>query len=246
MNDVAKRSRTIEKKLRDVKELLPPRASIALVLLMVLATLVPSWASAASGPQPIATIPDAAVLSVSDGDGIAVRVESRRIRIRLEGIDAPELAQPFGPEARAHLVRLVEERRVTLHMTGADQGGRVLARVELGGVDVNLRMVRDGFAWHFTRYSDDTGLAAAEREARAARRGLWSAGDPMAPWEFRQAARASTATSPVRGNTRSRVYHAPDCQHYRCRSCTAEFPSPEVAEQSGYRAHEACVGRRAR
>jgi micrococcal nuclease len=219
----------------------PQRVPIALVLLVVVATVVPSGASAAPEPQPIATIADAVVLSVTDGDGIAVRVESRRIRVRLDGIDAPELAQRFGPEARAHLARLVEGRRVTLHLTGADQGGRMLARVELDGVDVNVRMVRDGFAWHFTRYSDDGALATAEREARAARRGLWSADAPVAPWEFRQAARTAPATGPVRGNTRSRVYHAPACQHYRCPSCTAEFPSPEAAERSGYRAHAACV-----
>jgi micrococcal nuclease len=178
----------------------PRRVPIALVLLVVVATVVPSGASAAPEPRPIATIADAVVLSVTDGDGIAVRVESRRIRVRLEGIDAPELAQPFGQDARAHLTRLVEGRRVTLHLTGADQGGRMLARVELGGVDVNVRMVRDGFAWHFTRYSDDGALAAAEREARAARRGLWSADGPVAPWEFRQAARAAPATGPGEGD----------------------------------------------
>ena len=43
----------------------------------------------------------------------------------------------------------------------------------------------DGLAWHYTRYSDDARLAAAEREARAARRGLWRDAAPVAPWDWR-------------------------------------------------------------
>jgi endonuclease YncB( thermonuclease family) len=46
-------------------------------------------------------------------------------------------------------------------------------------------MVVEGLAWHFTRYSHDATLAAAEVEARAARRGLWAAREPVPPWEFR-------------------------------------------------------------
>jgi micrococcal nuclease len=46
-------------------------------------------------------------------------------------------------------------------------------------------MVAEGLAWHFTRYSDDATLAAAEREARAARRGLWRDREPVPPWEWR-------------------------------------------------------------
>ncbi len=46
-------------------------------------------------------------------------------------------------------------------------------------------MVADGLAWHFTRYSDDKRLAAAEREARAARVGLWADEAPVAPWDWR-------------------------------------------------------------
>jgi hypothetical protein len=47
---------------------------------------------------------------------------------------------------------------------------------------VNRRMVADGMAWHYARYSKDAGLAAAEREARAARRGLWADKAPTPPW----------------------------------------------------------------
>ena len=52
-------------------------------------------------------------------------------------------------------------------------------------------MVRQGLAWHFTKYSKDEMLAEAERKAREAKRGLWSDPEPVAPWEWR--AKESTA-----------------------------------------------------
>jgi endonuclease YncB( thermonuclease family) len=63
--------------------------------------------------------------------------------------------------------------------------GRTLARLVVEGRDINLAMVADGLAWHFTRYSNDPALAAAEAEARAARIGLWADEAPVAPWEWR-------------------------------------------------------------
>ena len=46
-------------------------------------------------------------------------------------------------------------------------------------------MVLDGLAWHFTRYSDDERLAAAEREVRAARSGRWRDAAPVPVWQWR-------------------------------------------------------------
>jgi micrococcal nuclease len=68
-----------------------------------------------------------------------------------------------------------------------DRYGRFVADVYQGdGVHVNAEIVKAGFAWHFTRYSDDPELAALEREARQARRGLWQDNKPIPPWEFRR------------------------------------------------------------
>jgi endonuclease YncB( thermonuclease family) len=46
-------------------------------------------------------------------------------------------------------------------------------------------MVADGMAWHYARYSKDAGLAAAQRDAQAAKRGLWADKAPVPPWEWR-------------------------------------------------------------
>jgi endonuclease YncB( thermonuclease family) len=52
--------------------------------------------------------------------------------------------------------------------------------------DISLEMVKDGFAWHYKRYSKEAALADAEKEARKARRGLWADKDPVPPWEWRR------------------------------------------------------------
>lgn len=61
----------------------------------------------------------------------------------------------------------------------------MLASVDIEGDDLGHRLVADGLAWHHTRYSKDAGLAAAEREARTAGRGLWADSAPVLPWEWR-------------------------------------------------------------
>jgi micrococcal nuclease len=126
------------------------------------------------------------VVSVHDGDTLTVLEAGRQTKVRLAGIDAPELGQPFGRRAREALAGLVHGRDIELDVTGRDRYGRTIARVVgPGGADVGHELVAAGMAWHYTRYSHDTELAEAEREARAARRGLWADVKPVAPWEWR-------------------------------------------------------------
>ncbi|MES2922121.1 MAG: thermonuclease family protein [Verrucomicrobiota bacterium] len=55
----------------------------------------------------------------------------------------------------------------------------------MAGNDVNLQMVRDGFAWHFKKFSKDPALAKAEAAAKSAKLGLWIDPAPVPPWDFR-------------------------------------------------------------
>jgi micrococcal nuclease len=131
--------------------------------------------------------PEAArVVAVIDGDTLTVLdAANRQQRVRLAGIDAPERGQPFGTKARERLASLTMGKPVAVHSQGQDKYGRMIASIEAGGQDVGQQLVAAGLAWHYTRYSDDAGLAAAEREARAARRGLWGDREPVPPWEWR-------------------------------------------------------------
>ena len=107
------------------------------------------------------------------------------MKVRLAGIDAPELGQAFGQAAKQRISELAFSRAVEIIISGTDRYGRTLGRVEIDGQDVNRQMIADGLAWHYTRYSKAEPLAAAEREARAAGRGLWADREPVPPWEWR-------------------------------------------------------------
>lgn len=126
------------------------------------------------------------IVSVHDGDTITALDETNtQRRIRLQGIDAPELGQPFGRVSRDRLAALVKGKTATMHGHGNDRYGRLLASVDIDGDDMGHRLVAEGLAWHYVRYSKDAGLAAAERDAKAARKGLWQDREPVPPWDWR-------------------------------------------------------------
>lgn len=130
------------------------------------------------------------VVNVHDGDTVRV-LDAANVqhKVRLQGIDAPERGQPFGTVSRDRLAALVMGKAVTVHDDGRDKYGRTLGRIEIEGQDVNRTLVAEGLAWHYVKFSKDAGLAAAEREARAAKRGLWGDAKPVPPWEWRATAK---------------------------------------------------------
>ena len=126
------------------------------------------------------------VVSVHDGDTVRV-LDAANVqhKVRLQGIDAPEIGQPFGTKSRDHLAALAKGKMVTVHEHGHDKYGRTLGRIEIEGEDVNQTMVADGMAWHFRRFDKSAELAAAEEKARDAKRGLWADKASVPPWEWR-------------------------------------------------------------
>ena len=127
----------------------------------------------------------ATVVGIHDGDTISVRTARETIRIRLEGVDCPEYRQPYSARAKQFTSGMVYRRQVTVEGRGEDQYGRLLARVRVGGVELNEALVRHGFAWHYQRAHIDRALVDAERSARASRVGLWADPKPIAPWRWR-------------------------------------------------------------
>ena len=122
------------------------------------------------------------VTSVTDGDTLTVGT----VRVRLADVDAPELDQAGGRESRASLAALCLGKPASVETAGTDRYGRTLARVACAGTDASRAQVERGMAWVFTRYAPAwSPLYAVEREARAARRGLWADPAPIAPWTWR-------------------------------------------------------------
>ena len=129
------------------------------------------------------------VTRVSDGDTLWVTDSLGRHKIRLNRIDAPESDQPFGKEATAHLKSLVAGKSVRVEYSSTDQYGRVLGIVYLDGTDINLQMLRDGYAWHYKHFDSTPSYSAAELDARTAKRGLWSSPSPINPYTWRKSKR---------------------------------------------------------
>jgi len=122
------------------------------------------------------------VVGVHDGDSITVLTEDKtEMKVRLEGIDAPELKQAFGNVAKQELSRLVFGKEVRLTDKGKDRYKRTLADVHRGETWANEVQVKAGMAWVFLRYCHDPRLLAAERTARESKRGLWKDKEPVPP-----------------------------------------------------------------
>jgi endonuclease YncB( thermonuclease family) len=125
---------------------------------------------------------------VTDGDTLWVRPESgeKPRKLRLDGIDAPEICQAYGSEARNALRKRVLHRQVTVSTKAIDDYQRLIVSVRLEGEDLGAWMVGQGHAWSY-RYRRDPGpYMTEEGRAREARLGLFADGDPQQPREFRK------------------------------------------------------------
>lgn len=127
----------------------------------------------------------AKVISVTDGDTIKVLKGRETITIGLEGIDAPELNQPYGNKSKEALSEMVIGKTVTVKKTGTDSSGRTFAVIETEEVEANGKMIDDGWAWHYKKYNKDIRYALLETSAKESHLGLWVDKNPVAPWDFR-------------------------------------------------------------
>jgi len=128
----------------------------------------------------------AKVIGVTSGDSIVVLLDNNtQLKVRLEGIDCPELNQPYGDSAKQATVTLCFKKRVRVEKVGLDGYGRTLAFVYADTVCVNKELIRRGLAWHYAEFNTDSELAQLEVDARNRKVGLWQQSNPEAPWDFR-------------------------------------------------------------
>ena len=128
---------------------------------------------------------------VIDGDTIQVNIQGAETRVRLWGIDAPELSQPRGPASQAHLEQMTDgQSQLLVHPVETDVYGRIVATIgEKDKWAVNMRMVMEGHAHHLDDFlsRDNPCLEEAQKFAQAQRYGIWQNGaNEMTPWEYRQ------------------------------------------------------------
>lgn len=133
------------------------------------------------------------VVRVTDGDSIVVDSGGNEVEVRIADIDAPELRQPYGKEAKAALTALVGAREVDLELVGGDAYRRIVAHVFVAGHDVGAELVARGLAWVRRAYAPDAALVGLAEAARAERRGLWADPAPVPPWIWRKTGRGPPA-----------------------------------------------------
>ena len=131
---------------------------------------------------------DGVVTYVTDSDTLWVRPAQggAPLPVRVQGIDAPEICQAFGVQARDALAARALHRPVRVAIRARDVYHRAVGRVSLQGQDVGAWLVFEGYAWS-ARYRRRPGpYATEETHARSAHLGLWAQAAPVEPRAFRK------------------------------------------------------------
>ncbi|KRA82544.1 thermonuclease family protein [Altererythrobacter sp. Root672] len=223
----------------------------AALLFALLASAAPVAAEVLSGPA-----------QVIDGD--TIEIQDRRIR--LFGIDAPELKQTCdlngeawacGEEAGRQLAGIIGAQRVECTGEEQDQYGRLVAVCSAGGTQLNRTMVEAGWATAFRKYSQD--YVSYEVRARGNRAGLWrstfdlpeyyrlAAEERTRPQERATSRSPRTSSAPggaclIKGNRNNRgewIYHLPGRPYYDATRAEEMFCTEEQALAAGYRRSKA-------
>ena len=128
------------------------------------------------------------VTRVSDGDTLWIRPASGAAprKVRLLGLDAPELCQPGGEAARNALQALVTNKTVQVQVKYQDTYGRDLVHLRVDDLDVGATLVGAGHAWSSRWHNSRGPYAVQEASARTARLGLFADPAALLPREFRQ------------------------------------------------------------
>ena len=124
------------------------------------------------------------VVSIHDGDTITVLQGKQQIKVRLFGIDAPELKQPYGKKSKQFLTNLIAGQMVEVEENGKDRYRRTIGTIYLNGTDINAQMVENGYAWAYRKFSKK--YAPQESKAKSQKLGLWRDKEPTPPWERRR------------------------------------------------------------
>ncbi|HWB26422.1 MAG TPA: thermonuclease family protein [Chitinophagaceae bacterium] len=126
----------------------------------------------------------AKVIRVIDGDTFVIETGEH---VRVLGINAPEMKTFYGEPAKEHLLALIDGKTVDLepdHISkNKDVYGRLLRYVYLDGIDIDKKMVSDGYAIAFLKYPFDKEEEYRKEEilAKAASLGIWKNDKEAAP-----------------------------------------------------------------
>lgn len=135
----------------------------------------------------------AQVVSTGDGDTLGLKQNGKTVTVRLGCIDAPESKQlPWGQQSATRLKQLLPAgQTVRLRVIASDRYGRTVGEVFVGNRNINLAMVKEGFAVVYNDYLSGCPTTknlylAAENQAKSQRLGFWNQAKPVMPWDYRK------------------------------------------------------------
>lgn len=170
------------------------------------------------------------VVVVHDGDTLTVQSGSFVYKVRLSDVDAPEMGQVFGKQARQYTEQMVLGSWVRVNVALIDRHGRRVGEVIVeDGWVLNEELVHAGLAWYYRVHPvRNDRLQKLEQYAFSKKLGLWVEPDPLPPWEFRRESRIPQLPVTAEqvdydrifhygmvGNRRTKTVRWPACKKYR-------------------------------
>lgn len=157
--------------------------ALPLLTLIVAIVLLPSFSLAELTVR---------VITVHEGDRLTIRHDGSNQTIYLKDIDCPDLKQPYGKQAKRATAAYIGGREVMVRSLKRDGQGRTTAEIFLpDGRNVAHELVKEGLAWLQRSKSRGDSLGQLEELARAERKGLWSDPNPVPPWKWKAAKKAT-------------------------------------------------------
>ena len=130
------------------------------------------------------------IIKVYDGDTITLYANHTKYKIRLYGIDAPELNQSFGKQSQENLQNMCKiGSEAIVEIKSRDKYNRLVGILSCDSINANKKQLESGYAWAYTEYipniQEKLEYNSLQQEARASNLGLWSEKNPIKPSDFR-------------------------------------------------------------
>ena len=166
---------------------MPNYLNIATILIAVCLHGIGVNAKAASKYK-LSDIWTGSVTHVTDGDTLWVKPHgaNEALKVRIDGIDAPEICQTYGAVAKQALQSRLARQTVHVKIRSRDGYGRLVAQVRFQNEDVGQWMVASGHAWAHSFRSYKVTYGAQQKAARQARLGLFAQTSAEHPRDFRK------------------------------------------------------------
>lgn len=199
------------------------------------------------------------VVGVMSGDTLTIQTAKGELfKVRLAEVDAPELSQTFGKQARQFTENLVMGKTVLIQYDTVDKYHRLIGKLILpDGRIFNQELLRHGFAWHYrVHYPVNEYLRELEYRAWEKKAGLWIDPSALPPWKFRREALLPDPPGNssqmdydrilnygLIGDPQTKLYQWPACRNYPKQSeGFAVFGNIMEVMQFGFRVSPDCAG----